>query len=102
MSQLKFIRTTHDGNGRCRSFSPDAWQFWWDHGALIGDILRVETPLTLAEIVTACREYALEYPESGSYANLTEEYVVWCLLKLCEVGMAAAVVEAESVKGVLH
>ena len=102
MSQLKFIRTTHDGNGRCRSFSPDAWQFWWDHGALIGDVLRAESPLTLAEIVIASREYALEYPESDSYSSLTEEYVAWCLLKLCEVGMAAAVIETESAKVALH
>ena len=102
MSQLKFIRTTHDGNGRCRSFSPDAWQFWWDHGALIGDVLRAENPLTLTEIVTASREYALEYPESGSYSALTEEHVAWCLLKLCEVGMAATVIETETANVALH
>jgi hypothetical protein len=102
MTQLKFIRTTHDGNGRCHSLPPETWQFWWDHGALIGNILRAESPLTLAEIVTACREYALEYPESGSYADLTEEYVAWCLLKLCEVGMAATVIEIESARVALH
>lgn len=102
MTQLKFVRMTHDQNGRCRSFSPEAWQFWWNHGALIGDVLRAESPLTLAEIVTASREYALEYPESGSYSALTEEYVAWCLLKLCEVGMAAPVIEAESANSALH
>lgn len=102
MTQLKFIRTTHDGNGRCRSFPPEAWQFWWDHGALIGDVLRAESPLILAEIVTASREYALEYPESGSYSALTEEYVAWCLLKLCEVGMAAAVIETENTNIAIH
>ena len=101
MAQVKFIRTTHE-NGRFRSFSPEAWQFWWDHGALIGDVLRTESPLTLAEIVIASREYALEYPESGSYTRLTEEYVAWCLLKLCEVGMAAAVIEIESANVALH
>ena len=102
MTQLKFIRTTHDINGRFRPFPPGAWQFWWDYGALIGDVLRAESPLTLAEIVMASREYALEYPESGSYTRLTEEYVAWCLLKLCEVGMAAAVIETESANIALH
>lgn len=99
MTQLKFIRTTHDGNGRCLSFSPEAWQFWRDHGAPVGDVLRAESPLTLAEIVTASREYVLEYPESGSYAGLTEEYVAWCLLKLCEIGMAGVFVEVDAATG---
>ena len=67
-----------------------------------GDVLRAESPLTLAEIVTASREYALEYPDSGSYTRLTEEYVAWCLLKLCEIGMAAAVIEIESANVALH
>ena len=93
MTQLKFIRTTHDDNGRCRSFQPDAWQFWREHGAAVGGALRAESSLTLMEIVLACRDHALEYPESGIYAALTEEYVAWCLLKLCEYGMAAAVIE---------
>ena len=102
MIQLKFIRTTHDQNGRSRPFPPEAWQFWREHGAPVGDILRPETPLTLAEIITASREYALEYPESGVYANLTDEYVVWCLLKLCEAGMAAVVICAKIHNYVLH
>lgn len=58
--------------------------------------------LTLAEIVTANREYTLEYRESGSHSALTEEYVAWCLLKLYEVGMAAAVIETESAHIALH
>lgn len=73
MTQLKLIRTTHNGNCRCRSFSPEAWQFWWDYGALIGDVLRAESALTLTEILAAGREYALEYTESGSCSALIED-----------------------------
>ena len=102
MTQLKFIRTTHDQNGRCRPFPPEAWQFWREHGAAVGVILRPESPLTLAEIVTASREYALEYPESGAHADLTEGHVAWCLLKLCETGMAAVVIGAEAHNGMFH
>ena len=93
MTQLKFIRTTHDGNGRCRSFPPEAWQFWREYGTAVGEVLRAETPLTLAEVFTASREYALEHLDSLVYADLTEEQVAWRLLKLCEVGMAAVVIE---------
>ncbi|GIK53424.1 MAG: hypothetical protein BroJett014_23970 [Planctomycetota bacterium] len=93
MNQLKFIRTTHDGNGRCRSFPPEAWRFWREQGTAVGEVLRTETPLTLAEVLTASREYALEHPDSLMYADVTEEQVAWRLLKLCEVGMAAVVIE---------
>lgn len=102
MIQLEFIRPTHDGNGCCRAFPPEAWQFWWDHDALGGDVLGAESPLALAEIVTDSREHALEYPGSDSYSILTEEYVAWCLLKLCGVGIAAAVIETESANVALH
>ena len=101
MAKVMFIRTTHE-NGRCRSFPPEAWQFWREHGAAVGVILRPESPLTLAEIITASREYALEYPESGGPADLTDEYVAWCLLKLCKAGMAAVVIHAESHNYVFH
>jgi hypothetical protein len=43
--------------------------------------------------LTASREYALEHPDSLMYADVTEEQVAWRLLKLCEVGMAAVVIE---------
>ena len=102
MTQLKFIRTTHDRNGRCQSFPPEAWQFWQEHGAAVGEALRAESPLTLTEIVTASRDYALEYPESGVYAALTEEHVAWCLLKLCEHGMAAAIIETAAPARPIH
>lgn len=95
MVQLKFIRSTHD-NGRCRSFPPEAWRFWHEHGALVGDLLRSESPLTFAEIVTANQEYALEYPESAPFLPLDEAYVAWCLIKLLEYGMASVAVEAVS------
>lgn len=93
MNQLKFIRTTHDGNGRCHPFPLEAWRFWREQGTPVGEVLRAETPLALGEIFTASREYALEHPDSPVYANLTEEQVAWRLLKLCEIGMAAVVIE---------
>lgn len=101
MTQVKFIRTTHE-NGRCRSFSPEAWQFWREHGAVVGEILRVESPQTVAEIVAASREYAFEYPESGLSQVLDEEHVAWCLIKLLQYGMAGVVIEAASAADVIH
>lgn len=56
MTQLKFMRTMHDGNGRCRPFTPEAWLFWREHDAVVGEILRPNSLLTLAETVTASRE----------------------------------------------
>lgn len=85
---IRFIRTTHH-HGRPRSFPVEARQFWQEHGAIVGEVLRPETPLTFAEVVTATREYALETPENGLYWTLTEEQIAWCLLKLLEHGLAA-------------
>lgn len=102
MSQLKFIRTTYDGNGRCRSFPSEAWQFWREHGAVVGNVLRPETPLTLAEIVTASREYALECPESCPSQILDEERIAWCLIKLLQYDMVGIVVEVVSAANVIH
>lgn len=84
---IKFIRTTHE-NGRCRSFPPAAWQFWREQGAIVGKLLRIESPLTFAEIVAASQEYALEYPESGLCQAMDETYIAWCLVKLLGYGMA--------------
>lgn len=92
MTQVKFVRTTHE-DGRCRSFPPEAWEFWREHGTAVGEVLRLETPLTFAEIVTVSREVALEYPESGLFLTLDKEHVAWCLIKLLEYGMAGVVAE---------
>lgn len=102
MIYLKFIRTTHDNNGRCRSFSPEAWQFWWEHGAIVGEALRPKTPLTLAEIVTASREYALEGQESGLSQILDEERIAWCLIKLLQYDMVGIVFETMPTANVIH
>jgi hypothetical protein len=53
------------------------WQFWREHGAAVGEVLRAESPLTLTEIMIASHDYALEYPESGVHAALPEVYVAW-------------------------
>lgn len=92
MAKVMFVQTTHV-DGRCRPFPPEAWEFWREHGAAIGEVLRLETPLTFAEIVTASREYALEYPETGLFLTLDEEHVAWCLIRLLEYGMAGVVSE---------
>lgn len=102
MIQLKFIRTTHDGNGRFRPFPPAAWQFWRTHGARVGVVLRSETPLTLPEIMVASQEYALEYPETGMGLALIEPYVAWCLFKLCEFGMVAIVMDPTAAEKLVH
>ncbi|HRQ42409.1 MAG TPA: hypothetical protein PLD25_31220 [Chloroflexota bacterium] len=92
MSYIRFIRTTHHKGCR-RLFSDEATQFWREQGADVGEVLRTETPLTFAEIVSASREYALEYPESGLYLALDEAHIAWCLIKLLEYGMVRLVTE---------
>ncbi len=83
-------------DGRCQPFPAEAWEFWRKHGAVVGEVLRLETPLTFAEIATVSREVALEYPESGLFLSLDEEYVAWCLIRLLEYGMAGVVAEPVS------
>ena len=102
MTQVKFIRTTHDHNGRCRSFPAEAWQFWREHGAVVGEVLRAEILMTFAEIVTAGQEYALEHPESGLCSTLDEGHVAWCLIELLQYGMAGVVVETIHTANAIH
>jgi hypothetical protein len=90
MTQVTFIRTTHE-DGRCRSFPAEAWEFWREQGATVGEVLRPETPLTFADIVTATQEAALEYPETGLFLMLDEKHIAWCLIKLLEYGMTGVV-----------
>ncbi len=90
MTRVKFVRTTH-ANGRCQSQSIEAMTFWQEHGAIVGETLRSESPMTLSEIVIASQEYALEYPESSPILPLDETYIAWCLVKLLEHGLASVV-----------
>jgi hypothetical protein len=95
MTYIQFARTTHH-NGRFRSFPPDAMQFWCDHGAIVGEVLRHECPLAFAEIVTACKEYVLEDPRASLLPFLDEAHIAWCLIKLLEFGMIGPVVKESS------
>jgi hypothetical protein len=90
MTCIRFIRTTHS-NGRFRSFIPEAMRFWNGHGAIVGETLRQECPLTFAELVTACQEYVLEDPRPGLLPFLDEAHIAWCLIGLLEFGMAGPV-----------
>ncbi len=92
MRQVKFVRTTHR-NGRYRTFPTEALTFWREHGALVGEVLRAESPMTFAEIVTASSEYVLEYPETVPLLPLDETYIAWCLIKLLEHGMVGLAIE---------
>lgn len=94
MTEVQFMRTTHE-DGRFRSFSVEAMQFWREHGAIVGDVLRIEEAITFAEIVVASREHAFEYPESERYLALDEPYIAWCLIRLLEFGMAELVLVSD-------
>ena len=87
---MKYVRTTHR-NGRFKKISPEANRFWHTAGAAVGEALRSETPMTAAEVVAACREYAEEFPDGGSQAETGEAYVAWCLRRLVELGLAREV-----------
>jgi hypothetical protein len=92
MTQCLFIRNTHDRNGRVRVLTPAAWQFWQEHGHMVGSALRLETPLPLPAIVEACLELAEEQADCGPFPEENEQYVAWCLLKLVEHDLAAIVI----------
>jgi len=88
--QFQFIRTTHE-NGCFRSFSPEALTFWQQHGSVVGAVLRPETPLTFAQILTSCREYAIDHLADGPQPELVPGYVAWVLVHLIHYGLAATV-----------
>lgn len=87
---VQFIRTTHE-NGRWRSFSAEAAQFWQQHGAVIGTLLRPETPLTFEELQIAIDEYASEHVADGPHAEQNRGYVAWVLVHLLKYGLCTAV-----------
>jgi hypothetical protein len=88
---LKFIRTTHDAQGRLRSFPPAAWQFWQEHGHTAGQLLRPEEAMTFAELLITAEEHAFEFITDGPQPTSDAQYLAWCLLRLVDYGMAAAV-----------
>jgi hypothetical protein len=92
MAQVKFVRSTHEGV-RFHPFSTEAYQFWRDHGWVVGEVLRPEQGMTFSEIVSASREYLLDHPESEMLLPVREAYLAWCLIKLLEYGMAGVVAE---------
>ncbi len=90
MKPLHFVRTTHV-NGKMRSFPRQAWQFWYRTGGIVGELVRPETPMTLAEIAAACQESAFDTIADGDHPETNEAFVAWCLVKLMEYGMVAPV-----------
>ena len=99
---MQFLRATQangrfdpHSDGRFHPLSPEAFAFWQEHGAVIANLLRPETPLPLSDIVQAYAEYQLEHPEGGvgadADAGADEVYVAWALLKLVGYGLAQAV-----------
>ena len=90
MKPLRFVRTT-DIHGQICSFPHEAWQFWYSTGGIVGELVRPETPMTLAEIAAACQESAFDTIADGPHPEKNEAYVAWCLVKLMEYGMVAPV-----------
>lgn len=88
MTQIKFVHTTHE-DGRFRPFPTEAYQFWREHGWIVGEALRPETGMTFAELVEACKELIEQHPEIELHW-LDERYLAWCLIRLLEFGMALA------------
>lgn len=89
MSPVTFIRSTHD-NGRFRPYPTEAYQFWAEHGWLVGEVLRQEQGMRFEEIVQACSELLNEHPEREPNV-VSEKHIAWCLVKLLEFGMATIV-----------
>lgn len=93
MNQVTFIRATHE-NGRFRPYPTEAYQFWQDHGWLVGEVLRPETGMAFSELIEACMELIQEHPEAGLF-EVDERYLAWCLVQLLELGMASTIKETE-------
>lgn len=87
---MQFIRSTHE-DGRFRHFPAAANRFWRRYATVVGAVLPLETPISFADLMIACREYALEYAEASPIPELHESYVAWVLIHLIEYGMVAAV-----------
>ena len=85
--QVKSLCFPH-ASSSSRSYPAEAWQPWPAHDALVGELLYSVTPLAFAEVATASREYALEYPTAGLPLPLEETTVAWCLVRLLAYGMA--------------
>ena len=101
---MQFLRVTQTNgrfdthsDGRSLPLSTEAFTFWQEHGAVIANLLRPETPLPLSAVVEAYAEYQLEHPEGGvdvgadAGADVDEVYVAWALLKLVSYGLAQVV-----------
>ena len=95
---MKFLRTTPNNGhfdglsaSHFRPLAPEAFAFWQEHGAVIANLLRPETPLPLSAIVEAYADYQLAHPEGGVDLAADDAYVAWVLLKLVEYGLATAV-----------
>lgn len=87
---IQFIRSTHE-DGRFRHFPAAANRFWRRYATVVGAVLPLETPISFADLMIACREYALEYAEASPIPELHESYVAWVLIHLIEYGMVTAV-----------
>ena len=96
MKSVQFIRTTHDQNGRWLTFPPAATVFWQQHGGVIGIQLRHEQPLTLAQLLIGCNEYADEHITDGDHPERQRGYVAWVLVHLLQWGMAATATPSRS------
>jgi hypothetical protein len=92
MPTTRFIRTTHQ-DGQFRSFPSEALQFWREHGSFVGEVLRPECALTLAELAAACQEQTLEQSLPGTLLPLDEQYLAWVLVRLLEYGLAETVTQ---------
>lgn len=87
---MQFIRSTHE-EGRFRHFPAAANRFWRRYATVVGAVLPLEAPVSFADLMIACWEYALEYAEASPIPELHESYVAWVLIHLIEYGMVAAV-----------
>lgn len=57
MLATRYLRTTHDDHAQWRPLSPTVRAYWQAKGHLIGEVLRPETALTLAEVVVVYAEW---------------------------------------------
>lgn len=89
MTPNTFIRSTHE-NGRFRPYPRKAYQFWSEHGWLVGEVLRQEQGMNFEEIMKACLELLQEHTQKAPI-KINEKHIAWCLIKLIEFDMATII-----------
>lgn len=90
MPTIRFIRTTHE-NGQFSSFPPDDHPFWRQQGVTVGEVLRPESALTLAELAAACQRHTPRRVSPASLLQPGENCLAWEIGHMARTGVVVMI-----------